>query len=49
MAREAIAWGATADVLSVVNLRKARNMAEFWSADAELCALEAEDQQERRA
>ncbi len=49
MAREAIAWGATADVLSVVNLRKARNMAEFWSADAELCVLDAEDEQERRA
>lgn len=37
MAREAIAWGATTDVLNPVNLRKARNMAEFWSADAELC------------
>jgi len=49
MAREAIAWGATADVLSAVNLRKARNMAEFWSADAELCALDANEEQERRA
>jgi len=37
MAREAIAWGATTDVLNPVNLRKARNMAEFWSADAGLC------------
>ena len=42
MARESIAWGATSDVLSVENLRKARNMAEFWSADAELCAANGE-------
>ncbi|MDE1167336.1 MAG: zinc ABC transporter ATP-binding protein AztA [Pseudomonas sp.] len=40
MAREVIAWGATGEVLSVDNLRRARNMAEFWSADAELCALD---------
>jgi zinc/manganese transport system ATP-binding protein len=46
MAREAIAWGETAQVLSAVNLRKARNMAEFWSADAELCALDAEPEPE---
>ncbi|MFS2156864.1 zinc ABC transporter ATP-binding protein AztA [Pseudomonas sp. Pseusp122] len=43
MAREAIAWGSTAEVLSVENLRRARNMAEFWSADAELCAADADD------
>jgi zinc/manganese transport system ATP-binding protein len=42
MARETIAWGATAEVLSVENLRKARNMAEFWSADAELCAADGD-------
>ncbi|MFJ4142502.1 zinc ABC transporter ATP-binding protein AztA [Pseudomonas sp. NPDC089734] len=42
MAREAIAWGATAEVLSVANLRRARNMAEFWSADAEVCDTEGE-------
>jgi len=40
MAREAIAWGDTAEVLSVENLRRARNMAEFWSAEAELCAVD---------
>ncbi|MGV6393213.1 zinc ABC transporter ATP-binding protein AztA [Pseudomonas caspiana] len=44
MAREAIAWGATADVLNAVNLRKARNMAEFWSADAGLCAADDSSQ-----
>ncbi|SDW70401.1 zinc/manganese transport system ATP-binding protein [Pseudomonas syringae] len=42
MAREAIAWGDTADVLSVANLRKARNMAEYWSPDALLCDVEDE-------
>ncbi|KOP52228.1 MULTISPECIES: zinc ABC transporter ATP-binding protein AztA [Pseudomonas syringae group] len=42
MAREAIAWGETADVLSVANLRKARNMAEYWSPDAMLCDAEEE-------
>ncbi|MCF5642785.1 metal ABC transporter ATP-binding protein, partial [Pseudomonas syringae] len=42
MAREAIAWGETADVLSVANLRKARNMAEYWSPDALLCDVEEE-------
>jgi zinc/manganese transport system ATP-binding protein len=36
MARELIAWGDTATALSVDNLRKARQMGEFWSADAEL-------------
>jgi zinc/manganese transport system ATP-binding protein len=43
MARESIAWGATAEVLSVANLRKARNMAEFWSADANLCGSHDDD------
>jgi zinc/manganese transport system ATP-binding protein len=37
LARESIAWGATAQVLCSENLRQARNMAEFWSADAERC------------
>jgi zinc/manganese transport system ATP-binding protein len=49
MARQAIAWGETAQVLSVANLRKARNMAEFWSADVELCARDAEAEQEHQA
>lgn len=43
MAREAIAWGETAQVLSVANLRKARNMAEYWSPDALLCDAEDDD------
>ncbi|WP_122317248.1 zinc ABC transporter ATP-binding protein AztA [Pseudomonas cichorii] len=42
MAREAIAWGATAEVLSDANLRRARNMAEFWSADARVCESDGE-------
>ena len=37
LARESIAWGATAEVLCSANLRQARNMAEFWSADSERC------------
>jgi len=40
MARESIAWGPTAEVLNTVNLRKARNMAEFWSADPEFCVVD---------
>jgi zinc/manganese transport system ATP-binding protein len=44
MAREAIAWGDTAEVLSTENLRKARNMAEFWTADAEQCATDVDDE-----
>ncbi|KWS87898.1 MULTISPECIES: zinc ABC transporter ATP-binding protein AztA [Pseudomonas syringae group] len=42
MAREAIAWGETSQVLSAANLRKARNMAEYWSPDALLCDSEDE-------
>ncbi|EIK93916.1 cation ABC transporter ATP-binding protein [Pseudomonas sp. M47T1] len=37
LARESIAWGATAEVLCSANLRQARNMAECWSADSPLC------------
>jgi zinc/manganese transport system ATP-binding protein len=40
MAREAIAWGETTEVLNAKNLRKARNMAEFWSANAQLCEMD---------
>ena len=43
MARELIAWGDTATALSVDNLRKARQMGEFWSADAELCGTALHD------
>lgn len=42
MARETIAWGATAQVLSDANLRRARNMAEYWSADAKACVHDEE-------
>ncbi len=44
MAREAIAWGDTTTVLHAENLRRARNMAEYWSADAIPCAMDEEDQ-----
>ncbi|KAB0676423.1 metal ABC transporter ATP-binding protein [Aureimonas leprariae] len=37
IAREPVAWGPTADVLSTENLRQARAMAEAWDDDAALC------------
>ncbi len=49
MAREAIAWGDTAQVLTRDNLRRARNMAEFWSADTELCEQDGDSPGEERA
>lgn len=42
MAREAIAWGDTANVLNTANLRRARNMAEYWSPEAEACEQDDE-------
>lgn len=42
MAREAIAWGDTATVLHADNLRRARNMAEYWSDDATPCDMNEE-------
>lgn len=42
MAREAIAWGDTATVLHADNLRRARNMAEYWSDDATACDMNEE-------
>ncbi|MGO7381591.1 ABC transporter, partial [Rhizobium ruizarguesonis] len=33
-------WGATADVMSSVNLLKARAMAERWDEDANACSPE---------
>ena len=42
MAREAIAWGDTDTVLHADNLRRARNMAEYWSDDATPCATNEE-------
>lgn len=37
MARRAIAWGASATVLSPENLAAARAMGESWSSDASIC------------
>ncbi|APQ10497.1 ABC transporter [Pseudomonas oryzihabitans] len=37
LAREAIAWGETAQVLVAENLAKARNLAEYWDADSAVC------------
>ncbi len=41
IAREAIAWGATAQTLTTANLQRARNMAENWDERAAVCALPA--------
>ncbi len=38
LAREPVAWGATADTLTPDNLAKARIAAESWTAPAEICA-----------
>ncbi|OWV85110.1 ABC transporter ATP-binding protein [Rhizobium sp. R693] len=37
LAREVVGWGATADVMSPGNLRKARAMAEQWDEGAGIC------------
>lgn len=37
LAREAVAWGPTADSLSAANLVKARAMGEAWDEDAAVC------------
>jgi zinc/manganese transport system ATP-binding protein len=37
IARECVAWGATREVLMPDNLRRARQMSEAWSAEAEDC------------
>jgi zinc/manganese transport system ATP-binding protein len=39
MAREAIAWGATAQTLTAANLQRARTMAENWDERAGVCGL----------
>ena len=41
MARQPIAWGATADVLSVENLAKAKGMIEAFDRQADACARAA--------
>ncbi len=43
LARETIAWGNTVDILHPDNLRRAKNMAEHWSADAQPCAIDEEN------
>ena len=40
LARELVAWGATADVLTEPHLAHARAMAEAWDADAALCEVD---------
>jgi zinc/manganese transport system ATP-binding protein len=42
LAREIIAWGDTVDILNDDNLRRAKNMAEHWSPDAQPCDANAE-------
>jgi zinc/manganese transport system ATP-binding protein len=37
IARECVAWGATRETLMPGNLKRARNMSEAWSAEAEDC------------
>jgi len=39
MARSRIAWGQTAQVLTMEHLRQARQMAEAWDEQARLCAV----------
>ena len=41
LAREAIAWGPTAEALSPANRMRARMMAEAWMDDAEACTRDA--------
>jgi zinc/manganese transport system ATP-binding protein len=39
LAREPIAWGPTAESLRAANLARARNLADSWSLDADICAV----------
>ncbi|HYW57632.1 MAG TPA: zinc ABC transporter ATP-binding protein AztA [Polaromonas sp.] len=41
LARELVAWGPTAQVMTEAHLSTARAMAEAWDEDAELCAIDA--------
>ena len=41
LARELVGWGATDEVLTMPNLRRARAMAEAWDEDADLCGVNA--------
>ena len=40
LARELVGWGATREVLTEPNLRRARAMAEAWDEDASLCSVD---------
>ncbi len=41
LARELVAWGRTAEVLTPAHLQQARTMAEAWDESAELCRVDA--------
>ena len=41
LARELVAWGNTAEVLTTAHLQQARTMAEAWDERAELCRVDA--------
>lgn len=41
LARELVAWGATIEVLTEVNLHRARAMAEAWDETADMCEVDA--------
>jgi zinc/manganese transport system ATP-binding protein len=41
LAREMVAWGPTAEVLTDANLQRARSMAEAWDDVAEICTVDA--------
>lgn len=43
LARELVVWGATSEVLTEVNLRRARAMAEAWDEAAGLCDIDAQN------
>jgi zinc/manganese transport system ATP-binding protein len=40
LAREVVAWGRTADVLTAEHLAKALSMAEAWEEQAEMCSID---------
>ncbi len=42
LARECVAWGATAEVLTDANLQRARAMAEAWDETAAMCDVDGE-------
>lgn len=41
LARELVAWGPTAQVMTDAHLSRARAMAEVWDDNAELCEIDA--------